>query len=85
NGDKVEQEKIDPILEAIRLAPSSSGMQPFKVLIITNPELKVQLQPICANQQQITQSSHLLIFAAWDEYTSERVNDFFEYSNEIRN
>ena len=85
NGDRVEQEKIDPILEAIRLAPSSSGMQPFKVLIITNPELKVQLQPICANQQQITQSSHLLIFAAWDEYTAERVNDFFEYSNEIRN
>ena len=31
NGDKVAQEKIDPILEAIRLAPSSSGLQPFKV------------------------------------------------------
>lgn len=49
NGDKVAQEKIDPILEAIRLAPSSSGLQPFKVLIITNRELKAQLQPICAN------------------------------------
>jgi nitroreductase len=84
NGDKVAQEKIDPILEAIRLAPSSSGLQPFKVLVITNPELKAQLQPICANQQQISQASHVLIFAAWDEYTPERVNAFFEYSNGIR-
>ena len=85
NGDNVEQHKIDSILEAIRLAPSSSGLQPFNVLIITNPVIKAQLQPICSNQQQITQSSHVLIFAAWDQYTPERINAFFEYSNGIRN
>lgn len=85
NGQKVEQEKLASILEAIRQAPSSSGLQPYKVLVISNHELKARLQPICANQQQITQSSHLLVFAAWDEYTPERVNDFFEYSNGIRN
>lgn len=85
NGHKVEQDKIDSILEAIRLAPSSSGLQPFKVWVISNDELKAQLQPICANQQQISQSSHLLVFAAWDEYTPARVNDFFAYSNGIRN
>ncbi|OLU24050.1 nitroreductase family protein [Pseudomonas sp. PA27(2017)] len=85
NGEKVEPQKIGSILEAIRMAPSSSGLQPFKVLVISNDELKARLLPICANQQQITQSSHLLVFAAWDEYTPERVNDFFEYSNGIRN
>lgn len=85
NGRQVESEKIDAILEAVRLAPSSSGLQPFKVWVISNEALKAQLQPICANQQQISQSSHLLVFAAWDEYTPERVNDFFEYSNGVRN
>ncbi|UFH48544.1 nitroreductase family protein [Pseudomonas sp. KNUC1026] len=85
NGAQVEQRKIDTILEAIRFAPSSSGLQPFKVIIISNPELKAQLQPLCCNQQQITQSSHLLIFAAWDQYTPQRINAFFEYSNAIRN
>lgn len=85
NGNTVEQDKIDPILEAIRLAPSSSGLQPFKVIVIADPVLKAQLQPICANQQQITQASHLLVFAAWDAYTPERINGFFEYSNGIRN
>lgn len=84
NGERVAQEKIDSILEAIRLAPSSSGLQPFKVLVITNPELRAQLQPRCYDQPQITQASHLLVFAAWDEYTPERVNGFFEYSNAIR-
>lgn len=84
NGEKVEQAKIDPILEAIRLAPSSSGLQPFKVLVISNPALKAQLKPICANQQQIAQASHLMIFAAWNAYTPERINAFFEYSNAVR-
>lgn len=45
NGDKVAQEKIDPILEAIRLAPSSSGLQPFKVLIILNSTHKCNAHP----------------------------------------
>lgn len=85
NGETVAQEKIDSILEAIRLAPSSSGLQPFKVFIITDPEVKAQLQPICFNQQLISQASHLLIFAAWDEYRPEQVNAFFEYSNTVRN
>ncbi|MDQ7987861.1 nitroreductase family protein [Pseudomonas sp. G34] len=85
NGHKVEPENVDSILDAIRLAPSSSGLQPFKVLVISDGALKARLQPICANQQQIGQSSHLLVFAAWDAYTPERINDFFAYSNGIRN
>lgn len=85
NGEQVAQDKIDSILEAIRLAPSSSGLQPFTVFVITNPELRAQLQPVCYDQPQISQSSHLLVFAAWDKYTPERVNGFFQYSNAIRN
>lgn len=84
-GSQVEPENVDSILDAIRLAPSSSGLQPFKVLVISDGALKARLQPICANQQQIGQSSHLLVFAAWDAYTPERINDFFAYSNGIRN
>jgi len=81
NGQAVPQEKVDQILEAARLAPTSSGLQPFKVIVITNPELKKELLPHAFNQSQIVDSSHLLVFAAWDNYTEERINEVFERSN----
>jgi len=84
NGEVVPQEKIDNILEAIRLAPTSSGLQPFEIFVITNPELKSQIREIAWNQAQVTDCSHLLIFAAWDNYTADRINHMFDLTNEIR-
>ncbi len=84
NGKVVPQEKIDNILEAIRLAPTSSGLQPFEIFVITNPELKSQIREIAWNQAQVTDCSHLLIFAAWDNYTADRINHMFDLTNEIR-
>ncbi|MFZ4861451.1 nitroreductase family protein [Sphingobacterium sp. Mn56C] len=76
-GEKVAQEKVDYIIEAARLAPTSSGLQPFKVIQVTDPELKAKIQPIAYNQSQIVDASHLLIFAAYDSYTKERVDQIF--------
>lgn len=84
NGAVVPQEKVDYILEAAHLAPSSSGLQPYKVIVVTDPELKAKIQPIAFNQPQIVDGSHLLIFASWDKYTEERVNAVFEHSNKER-
>jgi len=84
NGKMVPQEKIDSILEAIRLAPTSSGLQPFEVFVITNPEIKAEIRKVAWNQSQVTDCSHLLVFAAWDNYTKERINHMFDLTNEIR-
>ncbi|SDQ39158.1 Nitroreductase [Chryseobacterium soldanellicola] len=84
NGQKVPQEKVDKILEAARLAPTSSGLQPFEIIVITNQDVKEQIKPHAWNQPQITDSSHLLVFAAWDNYTEERINKMFDLTNEIR-
>lgn len=85
NGDIIPQEKIDNILEAARLAPTSSGLQPFEILVITNPAIKQKIRKIAFNQSQITDCSHLLVFAAWDNYTEDRINHIFDLTNEIRN
>lgn len=77
NGTPVAQEKVDYIIEAARMAPTSSGLQPFKIIQVSNPELKAKIQPIAFGQTQIVDSSHLLIFAAYDEYTKERVDTVF--------
>jgi nitroreductase / dihydropteridine reductase len=84
NGEKVSQEKLDNILEAARLAPTSSGLQPFEILVITNPEIKEQIKAVAWKQSVVTDCSHLLVFAAWDTYTPERINKMFDLTNEIR-
>ena len=84
NGEKVPQEKIDNIIEAISLAPTSSGLQPFEVFVITNQEVKEKIRPIAYNQSVITECSHLLVFAAWDTYTADRINKQFDLTNEVR-
>lgn len=84
NGEKVAQEKIDNIIEAISLSPTSSGLQPFEVIVITNQELKEKIRPISWNQSVITDCSHLLVFAAWDTYTADRINKMFDLTNTIR-
>ena len=84
NGEKVPQEKIDNIIEAISLAPTSSGLQPFEVVVITNQAVKEKIRPVAWDQSVITDCSHLLVFAAWDTYTPERINKQFDLTNEIR-
>ncbi|MGE8292984.1 MAG: NAD(P)H-dependent oxidoreductase [Sphingobacterium sp.] len=85
NGETIEKEKLDQILEAIRLAPTSSGLQPFKVFVVSNREIRAKLTPIAWGQPQILQASHILVFAAWDAISADRVDGFFEYSNQVRN
>ena len=84
NGEKVSDDKIERILEAIRLSPSSTGLQPYELLVITNPELKTELKAAAHNQSQVEDCSHLLVFAAWDTYTADRVNAWFDLVIEVR-
>ena len=81
----VPQDKVDQILEAIRLTASSSGLQPYEVLVITNKEIREKIKPIANGQSQIVDCSHLLVFAAWDNYTAERINHAFDMTEKIRN
>ena len=84
NGETVAEDKIERILEAARLAPTSSGLQPFEIIVIKNQELKEKIRPEAWNQSVVTDCSHLLVFAAWDNYTVDRINYMFDLTNEIR-
>lgn len=81
---KVSKDKLDRILEAIRLAPTSSGLQPFEVFVVNNRELLERIKPLAFNQGQVAECSNLLVFAAWDDYTPERINLMFDLTNKER-
>lgn len=80
----VPQDKLDVIIEAIRMAPTSSGTQPFELLVVTNPQKLDAIQKAAGGQAQITDGSHLLVFAAWDNYTAERIDDVVHLNVEAR-
>ena len=80
----VPQATVDAIVEAARLAPTSSGLQPFEIIEVTSPEVRAKLRAVAWNQAQITDGSHLLVFAAWDNYTAERINHMFDLTNDVR-
>ena len=84
NRQVIPQTKMDNIIEAISLAPTSSGLQPFEVYVITNQEVKDSIQSIAFNQSVVSDCSHLLVFAAWDTYTEERINKMFDLVKEVR-
>ncbi len=70
----VSEGDVAKILDAVRMAPTSSGTQPFEVFVITNPEVRGEIRKVAWDQAQITDGSHLVVFAAWDNYTGERID-----------
>ena len=73
-GKVVPQDKVTRILEAANLAPTSSGLQPFEIIVVTNTEVKAKLSAAAYGQSQIVDASHVLVFAAWDNYTAARID-----------
>jgi nitroreductase len=80
NGEKIPQDKLERILEATRLAPSSYGLTPYNVIVVEDQKLKEELQGACYGQTQLSESSAVLVFATWDEVTENSVGN---YINEI--
>lgn len=78
NGTQVPQEKVDRILEAIRLAPTSFGLQPFKVIVVSDPALREKIYNEACQQPQIKEGSHLLIFAATKNVTAQQVEEYMQ-------
>jgi len=84
NGQKVPAEKLENILEAIQLAPTSLGLQPFTVIVVEDPEIRGKIAPAIYNQPQITEGSHVLVFAAWKEYSTENVEKYLNHIASLR-
>ena len=78
NGGKVPQDKLERILEATRLAPSSYGLTPYHVIVVEDQKVKEELQGACYGQTQLTDSSAVLVFATWDDITEESVDIYIQ-------
>lgn len=82
---KISNSDLEILKEAIQLSSSSYGLQPYKVLIIENEEIRKQLQPASWGQSQITEASHLFVFASVTNVDTEYITRYAENMAKTRN
>jgi len=70
--------------QAVVLAPSSYGLQPWKFLVVTDPAVRAKLHPVSWNQPQILDASHLVVFAAKNPPTPADVERHIARTAEVR-
>lgn len=82
---KVAEEDVQKILEAARLAPTSSGLQPFRIIVVESQELKEKMVTGALNPEVMKECSHVLVFAAWDHYSDEKIDRVYDRHTDERN
>jgi len=81
----ISDENLQTLLEATRLSASSYGLQPYHIFVITDPEVKEQLKPASWGQSQITDASHIIVFANATDFGEELVDEYVTNVSKTRN
>lgn len=85
SSKKVSEEDLNTILEAMRLAPSSFGIQPWKFIVVNNPELREKIKEQSRGAAKITDASHLIVIAAKKNLTESDIDDYMNAIVTTRN
>lgn len=85
SNKKISENDLEFLKEAIQLSSSSYGLQPYKIIIVENPELRAQLQPVSWGQSQIVDASHLLVFANEVNVGDTQIDAYFNNLTQTRN
>ncbi|WP_031526819.1 NAD(P)H-dependent oxidoreductase [Dyadobacter crusticola] len=82
-GETIPAEKLNNILESIKLAPSSAGLQPYNVIVIQDQVTKEKIH-IAAPQPQVLEASHILVFAAWEKINAQDIAKYIQLIADTR-
>ncbi|MGB5190833.1 NAD(P)H-dependent oxidoreductase [Robiginitalea sp.] len=82
---RISEEDLASLQEAIRLSASSYGLQPYTVLVISDKELREKLRPACWNQSQITDASHVFVFAGKKDFDQDLIDSYLKLVSSTRN
>lgn len=77
---KVSDTDLDQVIEAIRMTPTSFGLQPYHFYVVSNQEIKDKIQAVAWNQPQIGSCSHLIVFAARTDFATNNDEYFTQMS-----
>ncbi|HXH29179.1 MAG TPA: NAD(P)H-dependent oxidoreductase [Bacteriovoracaceae bacterium] len=78
SSKKIPQDKLNFLLETLRLAPSSFGLQPWYFVVVENPTLKEKLYPVSWGNRQVLECSHLLVLCAPSSFGARDIDRYLE-------
>lgn len=84
SSKKLSSEQLNTLKQAFNLTATSFGLQPIKLVIVENINLKKKLVPLCYYQEQVAQASHVLAICIEKETTSDDINSYFDLEKKIR-
>jgi nitroreductase len=84
-NQEVPQAQIDTLLESIRLTATSLGLQPFEIYDIRSTDIREKMREAAYNQPQLTEASHVFVFAVWTQVTEEMVDQYLQFIADTRN
>lgn len=84
-NQEVPQAQIDTLLESIRLTATSLGLQPFEIYDIRSTDIREKMREAAYNQPQLTEASHVFVFAVWTQITEEMVDQYLQFIADTRN
>lgn len=82
---KLSNKQVETLKKAFNLTATSFGLQPLKMVIISNKELQEKLIEHSYYQRQVADASHLLLFCIENDTTSEDINNYFDLEKKVRN
>jgi nitroreductase len=85
SSKKISESDLDILKNVLTLVPTSNGLQPFRFLIVENPELREKLREKSYNQSQITDASHLVVMCAFKNIDSDFVENYLMLNSNYRN
>jgi nitroreductase/dihydropteridine reductase len=85
NGQKIEAAKADRIIESIRLSASSLGLQPYHIFVIEDKALLTKIHENACKQPQILEASHVVVFAAWADFSDSKMDAYMQQIAAERN
>ena len=84
NREIIPQETLHSILESGKLAASSLGLQPYKIIVVQSEEMKQKLIPSFYNPSQISTCSHLIVITSKRSIDEKYIQGYFNQISEIR-
>ncbi|MCG3205786.1 MAG: putative NAD(P)H nitroreductase YfkO [Elusimicrobia bacterium] len=81
---KISEQNWVALEEALRLTSSSGGLQPWRFVVVTDPGVRAKLRPASHGQAQITDASHLVVFAAKTNLSADDVDAHVQRVAEVQ-
>jgi nitroreductase len=85
DSKRIDPSKVEMLKKAFNLTPTSYGLQPLRLLVIKEQELKDKLFEHSYNQIQVKSASHILVICIENSVDEPFINHNFELQKEIRN